>query len=478
MAVEAREAALAIHRAIRMRIGGQDAARLVLDLGAFDEAPGVGARLEAWLRAEKRSAAIHEKWNSRARPPRIDPPHTPRPFVDFSLDRFRGPAAHLFKDLPFPEGDDTAQAWEWAREAGASIGRGPRQGFKDGRMDREMRALAGIDCNRRQYNRRFRFLRNLEGALSRADDARRARMRKFLLAEELSVDDLAADPPSSAYALFVSASFGQRSLFTLQADLNRRRGPESAMLACLLRRPATDWLVAAHADPGFEARERMEDWQRLRLVDHCLLAMGRLGTGFAALLAKGFDPARLEMPPCHRADEWNWLVRAWDRVRRALLACLSAWGAADAVARRFPLKMPNMLDNTKVRNPARLRSDATSPPEARVWRALPWGFRSLSGAEPCSIAEVESACRVAGIKDPEADGWLLPAAPPSSRPLRPTMEDIDRADLRVDWWLDWAMSRAESPSGPEAPPEGTWVSKLRRGASVPAPRVDDPRRRN
>ncbi|MFE3110475.1 hypothetical protein ACFXKJ_21700 [Kitasatospora indigofera] len=287
-------------------------------------------------------------------------------------------------------------------------GRAGAADFRDGRLNREARAAAGLgDLSKRQYNKRFRLLQRLEAKQQVLELAERER-RAAALAETglLSLLDAAQPTEDLATACLIAfRAAGRHSREETAGRLSRLAGSQVAglLLARLAASPGTDWWALAHVHPVREVVTRLTEHQRGLLAGRWSAALG----GTAALLERAYgrcsiEPTAMFARPGDDADAWNRAAKAWNAARAQYLEVLEALGAQEVLGRVCPGQVAwlDVIEPTSWREwvgGRRLR-------EIEVWAGLPLPWRVLAGAEDCPAELVERVCRRHGV-DPVRTGW-------------------------------------------------------------------------
>ena len=323
-------------------------------------------------------------------------------------------AGALFDTVRAADGADAGGPEQVARAVrlgGREIGREPgAAGFRDGRLNREARAAAGLGgLSRRQYNKRFRLLQRLEVKQAVLDVAERER-RAAALAETglLSLLDAArptADLETACLIAFQAARRHSRGALTGRLSWWAGRRVTELLLARLAAAPRTDWWALAHVHPVREVLARLTEHQRGQLAGRWSAALRET----AVLLERAsgrcaLDPTAMYARPGDDAYAWNLAAKAWNAARTQYLEMLEAMDAQEVLDPVCPGQVP-VLD---VVEPASWRRwvGEEGYREIEVWAALPLPWRVVSGAEACPAELVARVCRRHGV-DPVKAGWTV-----------------------------------------------------------------------
>ncbi|MEU3461070.1 hypothetical protein ABZ721_14065 [Streptomyces sp. NPDC006733] len=325
-------------------------------------------------------------------------------------------AAVLFADVPaLPDsaGDDPARIEAVIRRAGESIGRAYGQiDFGMDRLDRAERTAAGVgDISKRQYNKRFRLLRRMEGKLARILHEQRRRevtmTGKGALAHALPYDVFAADPDTAAFIAYVTARGYMRSVFTN----GKQRQVYDEIAEALLRRlraypERTCWYAVAHVHPTAEVLAEVSDENLTRLLVRW--------NGFLRQVADQLEDAWNRHPLerntmiVRRGDDsstWNQAAQAWNAARAHWFALLTELGQEKILDRICPGKVPRLMA-ADVAYWHRMSGGGLHP-DTSVWAELPLPWEVLRGQEQCPRSLVEAVCARHRV-DPVAGAWTAP----------------------------------------------------------------------
>ncbi|GGO01524.1 hypothetical protein GCM10010116_02870 [Microbispora rosea subsp. aerata] len=89
-------------------------------------------------------------------------------------------------------------------------------------------------------------------------------------------------------------------------------------------------------------------------------------------------------------------------------------------------------------------------PDTKVWAALPPPWQVLDGTASCTRADVEAACRTAGL-DPEKSGWTAPAPARRVAAFRRTPELVHGIAVADPVWASLLRRAGAFSGGPLKP---------------------------
>jgi hypothetical protein len=302
---------------------------------------------------------------------------------------------------------------EYVSRLGETLGGKPGHlDFKRDRLNREARRAAGLgEMSRRQYNKRFRLLARMERKARKLarewTKAELLQVAKSRLACRLTADDLGGDVDTAAFVAYLTATLNRRSVFTAGPQGRAYDEVADMLLGRVKASPGAGWWAVAHVLPDADVVARLTEEHKGRLLGlwHAALAA-------AADILRGVDAAcpvnrrTMVVREGNDSSTWNAAAGAWNKVREGYVAVLYALGG-DAVWERQCLgKVPRLMagDVTAWHMGS---GDDICHPDVKVWASLPPPWEVLEGRAPCTLQDVELACRAHGV-DPVKGGWTGP----------------------------------------------------------------------
>jgi hypothetical protein len=348
-------------------------------------------------------------------------------------------AARLF-DVPRGgvDPDDPVSLLDFSARLSESLGAvdPTRLDFLRDRLNRQARALAGIELSKRQYNRRFRVTQRLSAKADRLTVEQTKRQLTMVaragFAASIDQDAFLADPWAGCFVAYLTAKRKLRREFTLSG----RDNPYDDVANLLFKRctagPATDWWMIAQAYPIPSVLARLTDAQRGELLGRWWATMRQV----AALLkrvwsASEFDQATMIVRRGNDSSTWNLLCGAYNAARAAWIATLDASRSLGLLDTSCPGKAMMLIAADLA---AWHRSTGGGlHPDVGVWARLPLPWDVLDGAAACTRADVEAACADGGV-DPVKSGWVGPKAPGAVGAFRPTPELVHGVSVADPVW--------------------------------------------
>lgn len=371
----------------------------------------------------------------------------PDPF-DRQLNKARE-LASLFLGETLPDGADAAALDAVARDLNRLIQKTPgKAGFKDDRLTAAERRTAGLALSRRRYDKLFRLVGRLERrAVRLAREEQKAGLilvGKAALAPRLTVEDFAGDTGSAAFVAYYAARMKLRSEFTIDGQ----QKPFDEFAAALLKRcegqAGTSWWAIAHVFPRADVLARLTEEQKGRLLgqwfDILQVAAARLDEVYQST---NIDLENMIVRRGNDSSTWNLLAGAFNRARDHWIALLDAMGADAVLDAMMPGKVLRLMAGDVA---AWHRSTGGGVhPDTRVWRRLPPPWAVLNGEAVCTRADIETACREAGLQ-PGKGGWTRPRERTAVAVFRPTPELVHGVAVSNPFLADY-LKQAGAFSG-------------------------------
>ncbi|WP_103962874.1 hypothetical protein [Nonomuraea solani] len=343
-------------------------------------------------------------------------------------------ATRLFGKRAEVDPDDPESLLEFAASMGRSIAWSPaRTDFLADRLNRQAREAAGMDLSKRQYNRRFRMLRRVSakaGTLAVEQDKRRLLMVGVTgFAAEVPLERFTADADAACFMAYYTARRKLRREFTLSG----RDNPFDEIASLLLDRCTnrSDWWMIAQVRTSPDVLEHLSDQERGVLLGRWSSVLRQSATMLAERWRPDTDRESMIVRRGHDSTTWNNLAVAYNAARAGWLACLSALNALELLDAACPGKVMRLMAADLAAWHRSTGGDVD--PNTKVWSALPPPWQVLDGSAACTRADVESACRRAGL-DPAASGWTAPAPRRATAVFRPTPELVHGVTIADPVW--------------------------------------------
>jgi hypothetical protein len=315
-----------------------------------------------------------------------------------------------------------------------------RSSFKYDRANREQRKAAGLELSRRRYNKLFRLVARLERETLDLERQWRlfelGRVAKTVFAAAVPWEAFSADLDTACATAYLSANLGRRSEFTNGPQARALDTVAERLLERCAQAPPAGWLALAHVFPRADVLARVEEADRLVLLERALATLREC----AELLRMAWTATEINLQtmivrPGNDSSTWNALAGAWNKARDVWIALMQSLGYEDTFERFLPGKVLRLM----AADVAVLHqlSGGRLHPDTHVWAALPRPWEVMAGEAVCTKAMIETACRAHGV-DPVTSGWIAPRPHTVVEPWRPTPELVHGVTVNqpeLAFWL-------------------------------------------
>ena len=345
--------------------------------------------------------------------------------VDFEKSLSKGKELFPSVDTEVGLGQLPEHAHEFIELASPKIGSKPYHfDFLGDRLNNEQRRAAELNISKRQYNKRFRYLRRLEKKKKALSVELRKRqftlISKSRLASFISEENFFSDPLSAAFISYYTARCNLRSEFTA----GRQQRPFDEIADQLLKdcqaTETTNWLAIAHVYPDSEVLEHLSDEQKGKLLGIWFSLLCEI----AELLKKVWLHSNIsrETMIVQRGNDsttWNNTAGAWNKARSSWFNLLFSLGMEDLIEAACPGKVLRLMAADVVAWHA--QEGGTLEQDTKVWNAIPSPWEVLSGETVCTRDFVRKICQRYGV-DPIQKGWIAPPPTKKVAKFKPTPE--------------------------------------------------------
>lgn len=297
-----------------------------------------------------------------------------------------------------------------------------RSNFKADRLNRAGRRAVGMDLKKRQYNKRWRFLKRLEAKVGRMVREQRkynfTRYSKSALAVQLTQEELARDLESACFIAYLSARMSARSVFTNKSQERAFDEVADVLFGKAKLSPTANWWAMAHVHPEIEVLWHLTEEQKGQLLGTWF----RILDDLASLLEEVWRTTEVNRETLivrrgNDSSTWNQTAGAWNKAREHWIALLHSLGMSRLLDDLCPGKVLRLMAADVAA--WHFASGGGVHPDTRVWAELPPPWDALRRRAVCTRAMVEAACRRHNV-DPS--GWTGPRPPKVPVPFRPTPE--------------------------------------------------------
>ncbi|CAM2006376.1 hypothetical protein [Acanthopleuribacter pedis] len=303
--------------------------------------------------------------------------------------------------------------------AGAMIGK-TRTGnsFLYDRLNKEHREALGMDISKKQYNKRFRFLRRMEAKLERL--LKNQELADLItkgfsgLATDPSHRVFSEDPATAAFIAYYTARCNMRSTFTFGTQVRPYDTIAESLMETCRNQTTTNWFAIAHVYPDLAVLANLTAHQTGILLGRWYGILERCAVQLKQVWeASTFHRDTMVVKRGDDSTTWNLLAGAWNRARRNWIALNDAMGTEDILDTLCLGKVLRLMA-ADVAWGHQIYGDALED-DTPVWAELPFPWQVFAGEAECTRIMVEKVCRRHGV-DPIVKGWI---APPAKHPPVP-----------------------------------------------------------
>lgn len=357
--------------------------------------------------------------------------------------------AQKFLNADLPAGDDPEALDAVADELSRLIGKPAGiASFKDQRLSRADRSAVGLELSHRRYNKLFRLANRLQ---AKADAIRNQEVLSDLVliskagfAGRVTLQDLGGHAPTAAFVAYYSARMKLRSEFTISGQQRPFDELSAALLKLCDGDPETRWQAIAHVFPRADVLSRLSEEEKGRLLGEWFEVLTVIAERLERIAgSSNIDLDSMIVRRGNDSTTWNALAGAWNKARDHWIALVHSLGM-DGL---FDTVLPGKVMRLMAADVAYWHQAAGGGihPDTLVWRRLPKPWSVVRGDATCVLAEVEEACRQAGV-DGLKSGWTAPRSRTSVATFRATPELVHGVSI-ANPFLAHALRRIGAFSG-------------------------------
>lgn len=353
-------------------------------------------------------------------------------------------ARELFTSEPPADDGDPLQVEPFIHACSVEIKKtAGSNSFKEDRLNRESREIAGLDLPKRQYNKRFRLLARMERKRERL--LRELKKRSFTLisksrlAASLTWDEFASDPNSACFIAYFVARCNLRSEFTISGQQRPYDKIADALFQNCRVAANANWWAIAHVFPDREVLGHLADGEKGRLLGRWFSTLQGVADFLRELWsANDFNRQTMIVRRGNDSTTWNNTAGAWNKARESWIAFLHAMEMDELLDEMCPGKVLRLMAADVA---AWHRSAGGGlDPDTLVWMKLPLPWEVFSDGAPCSRPFVEEVCRQYNV-DPIKNGWSAPRPTRAIAEYRPTPELVHGVTVSNPFLATWLKER-------------------------------------
>lgn len=283
--------------------------------------------------------------------------------------------------------------------------------FKNDRLNKDLRKLAGLDISKRNYNKKWRLLKRIEIRLQKfIHESKKIELQKIAkhgLSHTISFEDFSKDLNTACFIAYFNARSNLRSTFTNQSQ-ERPFDEICEMLfnRCLKNPDETQWEAISYIYTDAKVLEYLSDEQKGKLLGKWMAILQEI-SDFLEELWNENDIYRKTMAVKKGNDSttWNNTAGAWNKARDNWMNLI------------YALDLDFILDDICFGKVMRLMAadviawhlstGGKIDPNTEVWNLVPLPWEVFQERIFCNKEMIVNACKEAGI-DPEKSGWIAP----------------------------------------------------------------------
>jgi len=296
--------------------------------------------------------------------------------------------------------------------------------FKTDRLNKEQRKNAGLDISKRQYNKRFRYLKRLESK-SKSSFVEKKKYQLTLvgksgLASFLPFEEFSKDEKTACFIAYYVARCNLRSEFTVDGQKKAYDEIAERLFSVCKKSETTNWWAIAHVFPEKEVLKKLTDKQKGQLLGCWYKILEEISLMLSQVWAtSNIDVDTMVVKRGNDSSTWNNMANAWNKARVfwfALNDSLDSREVTDAVCFGKVLRL--MAGDVAAWHKS---SGGGLDPDTKVWKELPFPWEVLQGTASCNKSHVISVCKKHGV-DPVEGGWIGPKSKVQAVKFTPTPE--------------------------------------------------------
>ncbi|MEJ5104551.1 hypothetical protein [Chryseobacterium sp. MYb328] len=283
--------------------------------------------------------------------------------------------------------------------------------FKNDRLNKDLRKLAGLDISKRNYNKKWRLLKRIEIRLQKfIHESKKIELQKIAkhgLSHTISFDHFSKDLNTACFIAYFNARSNLRSTFTNQSQ-ERPFDEICEMLfnRCLETSDNTHWEAISYIYSDAKVLEHLNDEQKGNLLGKWTKILEEI-SDFLEELWNENDIYRKTMAVKKGNDSttWNNTAGAWNKARDNWMNLIYALGLESILEDICFGKVMRLMAADVIA--WHLSSGGKIDPNTEVWNVVPLPWEVFQERAFCNKEMIIKACQEAGI-DPEKSGWMAP----------------------------------------------------------------------
>lgn len=296
--------------------------------------------------------------------------------------------------------------------------------FLTDRLNKKEREEKGLDISKRQYNKRFRYLKRLK---AKSDTlAREVSKHEFTqigktgLATKLTYEEFSSDINTACFIAYYVSRCNLRSEFTINGQVRPYdKIADKLFKKCQIAK-TTNWFAIAHVFPEQYVLEKISGHQKGILLGVWYGILENIAEMLSDVWERS-DINRKTMIVKRGNDSttWNNTASAWNKARDSWVGLNYALGTEVIIEEVCFGKTLRLMAGDVVA--WHLSEGGNLDTDTFVWAELPLPWEVFKGEASCSKNNVIAVCKKHGV-DAEKRGWVTPRPKKKAVTFTPTPE--------------------------------------------------------
>ena len=307
--------------------------------------------------------------------------------------------------------DQAHEINEYAKQASDTIFKEhDKNNFVTERLNRSDRQAKGLDISKRQYNKRFRYLKRLKAksdTLTREISKREfTQIGKTGLATRLKYEDFSSDTNTACFIAYFTSRCNLRSEFTIKGQVRPYDQIADTLFKKCQASDTTNWFAIAHVFPEQHVLQNVSDHQKGTLLGIWYGILENIAEMLSEIWTKS-DINRKTMIVKRGNDSttWNNTASAWNKARDSWIGLNYALGTEEILEEVCFGKALRLMAGDVVS--WHLSEGGNLDADTLVWAELPLPWEVFKGNARCGRSDVSAVCKKHGI-DAKERGWITP----------------------------------------------------------------------
>ncbi len=256
--------------------------------------------------------------------------------------------------------------------------------FIKDRCNRPERKQLGIEHTKRQYNKRWRFLKRMERKISRMEEEDRKykflRLGSSALVHQMTEEEIQSDMPTACFIAYYHARLsGPGFLDTKAYDRVSEMLCRHAMSS-----ETVNLSAIAYIYPGQVVLKKLSEFEKGKLLGVWYNKLSNLAGELKVIWKEtGINLTTMNIEKGNDYYTWNLVANAWNRTREHWIEMLYSMRVHGLLHSLCPGRALNLFSS----NPY-----SQGQFEKKVWHSIPKPWDVIEGKEQCTKEMIEKKC--------------------------------------------------------------------------------------